>query len=83
MAGDKPGRKKYPENPRRYKQVSTFMKRYGRQGYQQAGSLGGKKSPTKFTSETASRAAKLGWEKRHKRAAEREKTDENTIQSED
>lgn len=74
------GRKKLPTDRRRRKQVSTFMKRYGRDGYRQAGSLGGKKSPTRFNSETASRASKLGWEKR-RAAAERKKTDENRLRT--
>ena len=71
------GRKKLPKDLRRKKQVSTFLKRYGREGYSQAGSLGGKKSPTRFTSENASAIAKAGWEKRRQRAAERKKADEN------
>lgn len=75
------GRKKLPTNPRRKKQVSTFVKRYGRQGYQQAGSMGGKKSPTKFNSETASAAAKKLWEKRRQEAAERKKADEGHQES--
>ncbi len=72
------GRKKLPEDPRRKQQVKTFIGRYGRGGYQQAGSLGGKKSPTKFTSETASAAAKKGWEKRRAKAAEKENGNEQT-----
>lgn len=67
------GRKKLPNDPRRKKQVSTFVSRYGRQGYAHAGSMGGKNSPTKFTSKTASEAAKKGWEKRRAaQAAEKE-----------
>ena len=62
------GRKKLPNDPRRKQQVKTFIGRYGRGGYQQAGSIGGKKSPTKFTSETASAPAKKGWEKRRANA---------------
>jgi hypothetical protein len=71
------GRRKLPTDPRRKQQVKTFMKKYGRQGYAQAGSLGGRKSPTKFNSETASKAAAVGWEKRRARAAEKEQADEN------
>lgn len=72
------GRKKLPEDPRRKQQVKTFVSRYGRAGYQQAGSMGGKNSPTKFTSETASAAAKRGWEKRRANALRKENgTDEN------
>lgn len=73
------GRKKLPTDPRRKKQVSTFVSRYGRGGYQQAGSLGGKASPTKFTSETASAAAKKGWEKR--RAAQQLEKENGNEQS--
>jgi len=74
------GRKKLPEDPRRKKQVSTFLKRYGRDGYAVAGSLGGKNSPTRFTSKTASEAARKGWEKRRAKAAEKENGNEgNTI----
>lgn len=73
------GRRKLPTDPRRKKQVSTFVSRYGRGGYAQAGSLGGKKSPTKFTSETASAAAKKGWEKR--RAAQQLEKENGNEQS--
>lgn len=66
------GRKKLPEDPRRKKQVSTFIKRYGRAGYQQAGRKGNENSPTKFTSESGSRAAKIGWEKRRAEALRKE-----------
>lgn len=73
------GRKKLPTDPRRKQQVKTFIGRYGRGGYQQAGSIGGKKSPTKFTSETASAAAKRGWEKR--RAAQQLEKENGNEQS--
>ncbi len=66
------GRKKLPNNPQRKKQVKTFLERYGRQGYAIAGSAGGKNSPTRFTSETASAAAKKSWETRRAKAAEKE-----------
>lgn len=75
------GRRKLPEDPRRKKQVSTFLKRYGRQGYQQAGSIGGRDSPTKFTSESASRASKIGWEKRRARQALEKENETNERQS--
>ena len=75
------GRRKLPTDPRRKQQVKTFMGRYGRQGYSQAGSLGGKVSPTRFTSETASAAAKKGWEKRRAKAAEKETDNENGQQA--
>lgn len=72
------GRKKLPKEKRYKEQVKTFVSRYGREGYALAGSEGGKKSPTKFTSETASRASKISWEKRRARqAAEGKKADEN------
>lgn len=73
------GRRKLPDNPRRKQQVKTFIGRYGRSGYAHAGSLGGKKSPTKFTSETASAAAKKGWEKR--RAAQQLEKENGNEQS--
>ena len=53
-------------------QVKTYLTRHGREGYQQAGSAGGKNSPTKFNSETASLASKKSWEVRRARALERE-----------
>lgn len=73
----KKGRLKLPEDPRRKEQVKTFLKRYGRQGYAYAGSEGGKKSPTKFTSQTASKAALIGWEKRRARAAQAAEMEKN------
>ena len=71
------GRKKLPNDPRRKKQVSTFIKRYGRQGYQQAGSIGGKKSPTRFNSESAAAAARRGHELRRQRQAAEKANSEN------
>jgi len=61
--------KKLPEDPRRKKQVSTFLKRYGRSGYQQAGRKGSEHSPTKFDSERGRQAAIISWEKRRAKAA--------------
>lgn len=70
------GRRKLPEDPRRKQQVSTFLKRYGRQGYRHAGSLGGKKSPSKFSSETASKAIKARWDKKRAQELAERKTDD-------
>lgn len=80
----KKGRLKLPEDPRRKQQVKTFVEKYGRQGYQQAGSLGGKKSPTRFNSESARRANLIGQQRKRERreAAEREKNgNENGLSS--
>lgn len=70
------GRPKLPTT--RYKQqVKTFKKNHGPNAYQAIGSEGGKKSPTKFTSESGRKAALASWDKRRAKALEeQEKTDE-------
>lgn len=59
------------------RQVKTYLERHGRAGYQQAGSEGGKNSPTKFNSETASIASRKSWEVRRAKALESENENEN------
>lgn len=62
---------KLPKDPRRKKQVETYLTKHGREGYAKAGAKGGgKNSPGSFTSESASRAASIGWANRRARAAE-------------
>ncbi len=77
------GRRKALKDPRRERQVSTFLSRYGKQGYAKAGSRGGKRSPTKFTSSNASEMAKRSWEKRRQREAAIERKNEHHEQSEE
>lgn len=50
-------RYKLPEDPRRRKQVKTFIKRYGREGYKTVAGRKGKPSPASFDSERGRRAA--------------------------
>lgn len=49
--------------PDRIKQVETTRRKYGTDYYSQIGYEGGKKSTTKFTSETARLAAQAKWAK--------------------
>ena len=70
------GRRKALKDPAREKQVRTFISRYGKQGYAIAGSRGGKRSPTKFTSSNASEMAIRSWEKRRQRQADQERKNE-------
>jgi general stress protein YciG len=72
-----------PLDERRTRQRLTFLNKHGRQKYRDAGSKGGQKSPTKFTSESARQASLKSWEKRRARqlAAEQEKKNEGGLQS--
>lgn len=73
------GRKKLPDDPRRKQQVQTFMKRHGREKYQEIGSRNGRPTKGSFTSETARAASLKYWADRRaaQAAAESEKTDES------
>jgi hypothetical protein len=66
-----------PDGKSNRKRVKTFIARYGRQGYQNAGKLGGEISPTRFTSETARQAGLRSQAKRREQrlAAEQEHHD--------
>lgn len=59
---------KLPKDPRYRKQVKTFIANNGREKYAELASAAGRKSPTKFTSETG-RAAVM---KRHQMRREKE-----------
>jgi len=74
-----------PLDERRTRQRLSYLNKNGRAGYKAAGSAGGLKSPTKFTSETARAASLKSWEKRRARqkAAEKEKQNENGLPTND
>lgn len=71
--------KKLPEDPRRKQQVKTFVAKYGRKKYRQAGAKGGSITPTQFNSETGRRAVAIREAKRRaaREAEEKRKQDEN------
>lgn len=60
---------KLPDDPRRRKQVKTFVQRYGREGYSRVAGRKGKPSPASFNSATGREAALRSWEVRRARAA--------------
>lgn len=60
--------------PDRQKQVETAKQRYGEDFYKRIGSRGGKKTPTKFNSESGRKAVEARWAKyREAQAKKREK----------
>lgn len=70
-------RVKFPVETRRERQAKTYLKKYGRRGYVLMGRKGGGPgSPGSFTSESARKAALVGWEKRRARQAEQLKQEE-------
>lgn len=75
------GRYKLPDDPRRRKQVKTFIGKHGREKYSEIGRRNGKPTPASFDSERGRAAANRMWEKRRAaQAAESEKNNEPTNQ---
>lgn len=73
--------KQHLRETRYVRQTATFIEKHGEQAYSKIGSLGGKKSPTKFNSETARLAARKSWENRRAREAAGDKNNgrENSV----
>lgn len=59
--------------PDRIQQVKTTRERHGKDHYHKIGQRGGKVSTTKFTSKSASAAAKARWDKYRKQKQKEEK----------
>lgn len=66
-----------PVDPRRRKQVRSYLKKHGRRGYVEAGRKGGgPNSPGSFTSDKARLAAEKRWQLHRERIAKETEADD-------
>lgn len=67
------------EHSRRLRQTKTMRKKHGADYFKRIGSKGGQNSTTQWDSDTARKMAERSWEIRRQKAAEKAKSNENGL----